>query len=64
MDLIMGSFADAHVMGFDETALQQYEDLLQNNDPDLYNWITGKEEAPANIVSDVFELLKKHRFAG
>lgn len=64
MDLIMGSFADAHVGGFDEGQLQQYEDLLQNNDPDLYNWITGQEDPPANIVCDVFELLKKHRFAG
>ena len=61
MDLIMGSFADTHVGGFDERALAQYEELLQNNDPDLYNWITGKENAPANVVSDVFELLKKHK---
>ena len=61
MDLIMGSFADAHVMGFDAGQLQQYEDLLQNNDPDLYNWITGQEEAPANVVSDVFGLLQKHK---
>ncbi len=63
MDLIMGSFADAHVGGFDERRLKQYEDLLMSNDPDLYNWITGKEEPPANIISDVFELLRKHKFA-
>lgn len=63
MDLLLGSFADRHLSGFDGAALQVYEDLLQNNDPDLYNWITGQEEPPANILSNVFEKLRAHKFA-
>lgn len=63
MDLIMGSFADAHVKDFDEEALNQYEALLGNNDPDLYNWISGKEEPPANIEGDVWEKLRAHKYA-
>lgn len=63
MDLILGSFADAHVPGFNEGDLAVYESLLTQSDPDLYNWITGQESAPANIVSDVFEKLMKHRLA-
>lgn len=62
MDLLLGSFADKHVPDFDEAQLAQYEELLQNNDPDLYNWITGKEEPPANVVSDVFSLFMAHEF--
>ncbi len=62
MDLIMGSFADAHVPGFDAAQLQVYEALLVNNDPDLYNWITGQETPPANIMSDVFEKLMNHQY--
>ena len=63
MDLLMGSFARKYVSEFTIEELAQYEALLQNNDPDLYNWITGKEEAPANIVSAVFKKLKNHTFA-
>lgn len=63
MDLLLGSFADRHLPDLDAGDLAQYEDLLQNNDPDLYNWITGQEDPPANIISDVFEKLRRHQFA-
>ncbi len=63
MDLLMGSFARKHVPEFTEDELAQYDEILQENDPNLYNWITGKEEAPANVVSSVFERLKAHKFA-
>ena len=62
MDLILGSFARKYVPEFSEDELAVYDDLLQENDPNLYNWITGKEEAPANLQSPVFERLKKHKY--
>ncbi len=62
MDLLLGSFADAHVAGMNEGELALYEEILKENDPDLYNWITGKEEPPANVVNDVFEKLCGHKF--
>ena len=61
MDLILGSFADKNVPNFSEEELNEYEALLQLQDPDLYNWITGVEPVPANIKSDLFEKLKNHR---
>lgn len=60
IDLLLGRFADAHVPQFNAQDLQDYEDLLKNNDPDLYNWITGKEEPPANIMSDVLKKIMTH----
>ena len=63
MDLILGSFARKHVPDFTEDELTQYDEILEENDPNLYNWITGKEDAPANVVSDVFERLKSHKLA-
>lgn len=63
MDLLMGSFARKYVPEFNEEELAQFDEILQENDPNLYNWITGKEEAPANVVSDVFERLKAHKYA-
>jgi antitoxin CptB len=61
MDLIMGSFARKYVPEFSEGELAQYEELLLNNDPDLYNWLTLKEEPPANVRSDVFDKLMAHK---
>lgn len=49
MDLILGAFASAHVPEFTEDELSQYDELLSNNDPDLYNWITCKEQWPADL---------------
>lgn len=63
MDLLLGSFARKHVPDFSEDELAQYEELLQENDPNLYNWITGQEDAPENVQSAVFSKLKDHRFA-
>ena len=62
MDLLMGSFAKKHVPDFSEEELAIYEELLKENDPNLYNWIIGKEDPPANILSGVFEKLKNHKY--
>ncbi len=62
MDLILGSFADRHVPGFSEEELALYEEILQQNDPDLYNWISGKEEPPVNIMNPVFQKVLDHKF--
>lgn len=62
MDLIMGGFAIAHVPDFTEEELAEYDALLCNNDPDLYNWITEKEPAPKEIADmAVFVKLLAHR---
>ncbi len=63
MDLLLGSFARQYVPEFREEDLALYDKILQENDPNLYNWITGKDEPPANIISPVFERLMKHRYA-
>ncbi|WP_162937353.1 FAD assembly factor SdhE [Indioceanicola profundi] len=64
MDLLMGSFADRHMAGFTDEQVARYESLLELSDPDLYNWITGAEQAPEDVRSDVFDLLAAHRYAG
>ncbi len=62
MDLIMGSFADKHLPDFSDEELDAYEEILTYSDPDLYNWITGKEEAPANLVTTTLQKLLDHKF--
>lgn len=62
MDLILGSFASAHVAEFSVQELADYDELLRNNDPDLYNWVTRKENAPEDVTElSVFQKLLAHR---
>lgn len=58
MDLIMGKFAREHVPHFSVEDLTAYEDLLKENDPNLYNWIIGKEAPPANIATNILDKIK------
>jgi antitoxin CptB len=62
MDLLLGSFADAHCANFTSQELDLYEGLLLESDPDLYNWITGTEPPPVQHDHDVMNKLRAHRF--
>lgn len=61
-DLILGSFADAHLVGFDAVQLDRYEALLDVPDPDLFDWLTGREPPPAAHDHDVTRLLLAFRY--
>ena len=57
-DLLIGGFAKAHLAGMSEAELDEFEALLKLNDRELYDWATGKREAPANVSGPVFERLR------
>lgn len=63
MDLLLGSFADAHIYAFSDSEVDQYEAIMEASDPDLYNWITGLEPVPAEQNSSVMQKLSAHSFA-
>jgi antitoxin CptB len=63
MDLLLGSFADANLYAFSVAEVDQYEALLEQSDPDLYNWIIGSEQVPSDCDSAVMRKLCAHRFA-
>ncbi|RJF84889.1 succinate dehydrogenase assembly factor 2 [Azospirillum cavernae] len=62
MDLLIGSFADTHVGGFDTPMLDRYEALLELSDPDLYNWMSGREPVPVEHDNDIMKLLVAFRY--
>ena len=57
MDHLLGRFADAHLDGLDAELLNAYDALLQEADPDLYNWITGREAPPDHISGSLIALM-------
>ncbi|MCF4164256.1 succinate dehydrogenase assembly factor 2 [Zavarzinia compransoris] len=60
-DIILGRFADTHVAGFGADELDQYEILLEEQDPDIYAWVTGTAEVPARMRGTVMDLLLRFR---
>jgi len=57
MDLIMGRFADAYIEQFDETALDDFETLIEAPNADLYAWVVGDAAAPALYDTRVLQQL-------
>lgn len=63
MDLVLGNFADLHIDRFSVLELDRYEELLSEEDADLWLWLTGREPVPEDVESAVWTLLKGFRFA-
>ncbi len=61
-DLLIGTFADRTLCAFDGEMLGQFERLLAENDPDIYDWMTGRQPVPREHDNQVTRLLKQFRF--
>ncbi len=51
MDLILGPFSDWGLDGLDAQMLDIYEQLLEENDQDLYVWFSGRSDFPEKYQS-------------
>lgn len=61
-DLIMGRFADAHIAGFSDAELDEYEHLLEALESDLLAWVTGVAEVPAAHDTPMFHRVRDFHF--
>lgn len=52
MDIILGHFSDEFLPTANDDQVAEYEQLLVENDPDLYNWISGREAVPTDKQSN------------
>lgn len=50
MDMILGPYADQHLSSMDEIQLTVFDQLLEENDQDLYQWVTGQSSPPAPLA--------------
>ena len=57
MDFLLGGFTERYLADFDDGQLERFGAILELSDPDLYNWIAGREQVPAEHDSDVMKLL-------
>ncbi len=62
-DLLLGRFADRHLDHFDEAQLKRFELLLNQEDPDIWDWVVGRAPVPEALDHDVMALLRGHSTA-
>jgi antitoxin CptB len=62
-DLILGPFADSHAQSFSEAEAAAFEALLDQQDHDVYGWITG-EAAPAAFETPLMARLRAFQAGG
>jgi antitoxin CptB len=64
-DLIVGRFADAHIDVLDDAALDDFERLIEVPNADLYAWVVGERDIPAEHDTAVLhKLIEFHMHAG
>ncbi|MEL7490095.1 MAG: succinate dehydrogenase assembly factor 2 [Pseudomonadota bacterium] len=57
-DILFGGFAEAHLTSLSDAELREFEALMVLDCHDLYNWVIGREPAPANVSGPVFDKLQ------
>jgi antitoxin CptB len=62
MDLLMGSFADAHLASLGADQLDRYEALLDVPEPVVYDWLLGRAQPSADYDHDVMKMLLAFEF--
>ena len=61
MDLVLGSFADAHIGELSEDELEAYETMLEVPDPELFKWISGAQPVPPNHDTAIYRKVETFR---
>lgn len=57
MDVILGTFARNFLPDATDVQVGHYADLLNENDPDLYNWISEREPLPDDKTNPILKSL-------
>lgn len=67
LDLVLGPFADAHLPAMTANELRVLTAFLTEIDPDIYDWLSGREPLPERLRSPMTERLVafgRQRLAG
>lgn len=52
MDLLVGIWAEKQLPNLSEDMLVQFSQVLDQENPDLYKWLTGQEQPPADMAEN------------
>jgi antitoxin CptB len=60
-DVLLGQFAARHLAVLSPDLLDKYDALIENSDPDLFMWISGRKPVPPEWDTEIMALLQKFR---
>jgi antitoxin CptB len=63
MDLILGPYADGPAAELAPDALEAFEQLLEEEDLDLYRWVSGQAPAPPHLEPAIGRIRSHHGIA-
>jgi len=58
VDLLLGRFADKNIEVLDESDLTQLEALLDEPDPDIWDWVVGRKPIPIALDHNIMQRLR------
>jgi len=56
MDIILSAYATENLAKMDDAKITLYGHLLDENDQDLYQWVTGQVVAPDKFIQMIAEI--------
>ena len=62
MDIILSAYADRELERMSEAQITLYDALLDENDQDLYSWVTGQTIPPerfGDLLGDIAQTFQK-----
>ncbi len=60
-DLVIGGFAEANLSQMNARQLDQFEALLERNDPEVLSWVVGLADPPAEFDTEVLHALRNFK---
>ena len=61
MDIVMGRFADREMATLGEAELSEFEALMELPDPEVFDWIAGREAPPPEHDTPLLSRLREFR---
>lgn len=58
-DLILGRYAQTHLLQLDDDALHLFEAFLEEDDSDIWNWLVEKTPCPNAEYGELLENLRQ-----
>jgi antitoxin CptB len=60
LDVLLGNFLEEAFLKQSEKEQAIFVQLLDNNDQDLFNWLTGRSEAPDPTLAMIVTKVREH----
>lgn len=60
LDLILGNFISENIQNLSDNEIENYEILLNCEDPDIYKWIVNQEEPNKTTLKDLISKIRAY----